>query len=108
MPCSILKSGYNCAPEMSKRMTQSADTVWNFPCAFPLKVFGRNSAEFETLVVEIVRRHAPDLEDSAVSSRTSGGDAYRSVTATFTAHSREQLDALYLELSQHEQVLMLL
>jgi uncharacterized protein len=108
MSCSIRESGYNYAPEMSQSMTKPADTVWNFPCAFPLKVFGRNSAEFEALVVEIVRRHAPDLEDSAVSSRLSGGNAYRSVTATFTAHSREQLDALYLELSQHEQVLMLL
>lgn len=108
MSCSIPKSGYNSAPEMTKIMTESADTIWNFPCAFPLKVFGRNSDELEALVVEIVRRHAPDLEDSAVSRRTSGGDAYRSITATFTAHSREQLDALYLELSQHEQILMLL
>ncbi len=89
-------------------MTDPIETIWNFPCAFPLKVFGRNSDEFEALVIEIVRRHAPDLEDSAVSSRLSGGAAYRSITATFTAHSREQLDALYLELSQHEQVLMLL
>jgi hypothetical protein len=89
-------------------MPDPIESGWNFPCAFPLKVFGRNSAEFEALVVEIVRRHAPDLDDGAVSSRTSGGDAYRAVTATFTAHSREQLDALYLELSQHEQVLMLL
>jgi putative lipoic acid-binding regulatory protein len=89
-------------------MTDRSASVWNFPCDFPLKVFGRNSAEFETVVIEIVRRHAPDLDDAAVSSRTSRGDAYRSITATFTAHSREQLDALYLELSQHEQVLMLL
>lgn len=89
-------------------MPDPGKSVWNFPCAFPLKVFGRNSDEFEALVVEIVRRHAPDLDAGAVSSRTSGGDAYRAVTATFTAHSREQLDALYLELSQHEQVLMLL
>ncbi len=89
-------------------MTNPVDSVWNFPCSFPLKVFGRNSDEFEALVVEIVRRHAPDLDDSAVSRRTSGGDAYRAVTATFTAHSREQLDALYSELSQHDQILMLL
>jgi uncharacterized protein len=89
-------------------MTTPSDTIWNFPCAFPLKVFGRNSDEFEALVIEIVRRHAPDLDDSAISSRTSGSAAYRSVTATFTAHSREQLDALYSELSQHEQILMLL
>lgn len=89
-------------------MTTSRDAIWNFPCEFPLKVFGRNSDDFEALVIEIVRRHAPDLAASDVSRRTSGGAAYRSITATFTAHSREQLDALYLELSAHEQVLMLL
>lgn len=93
---------------MNKNLTDPADTVWNFPCSFPLKVFGSNSDEFEALVVEIVRRHAPDLDDSAVSSRTSNGRAYRSVTATFMAHSREQLDAIYSELSNHKQVLMLL
>ena len=89
-------------------MTDSLETVWKFPCAFPLKAFGRNTDDFEALVLEIVRRHVPDLDDSAVSSRVSRGNNYRSVTATFMAHSREQLDALYLDLTQHEQVLMVL
>ena len=89
-------------------MTDSVETVWKFPCAFPLKAFGRNSDDFEALVLEIVRRHVPDLDDSAVSSRVSRGNNYRAVTATFMAHSREQLDALYQDLTQHEQVLMVL
>ena len=89
-------------------MTDPVETIWNFPCSFPLKAFGRNSDDFEALVIEIVRRHVPDLDDSAVSSRISSGNAYRAVTATFMARSREQLDALYLELSRHEQVLMVL
>ena len=89
-------------------MTDPVEEIWNFPCSFPIKVIGRNTADFETLVIEIVQRHAPDLDDSAVSSRTSGGNAYRSVTATFMAHSRAQLDALYTELSSHEQILMVL
>jgi hypothetical protein len=89
-------------------MTESAEDIWKFPCSFPLKAFGRNSDDFEALVVEIVRRHVPDLEDGAVSSRTSHGNAYRSVTATFMARSREQLDNLYAELSGHEQILMVL
>ena len=89
-------------------MPDPTEPIWNFPCAFPLKAFGRNSDEFEALVIEIVRRHVPDLDDNAVSSRTSSGDAFRSVTATFMAQSREQLDALYSELSNHEQILMVL
>ena len=82
--------------------------VMTFPCEFPLKAFGKNTDDFEALIVTIVRRHVPDLDDSAVSSRASNGDVYRSVTATFMAQSREQLDTLYSELSAHEQVLMVL
>ncbi len=79
-----------------------------FPCEFPLKAFGKNTDDFEALIVAIVRRHVPDLDESAVRSRASSGSTYRSVTATFTAHSREQLDALYLDLNSHEQILMVL
>ena len=89
-------------------MSDSAADIFQFPCAFPVKAFGRNSDDFEALVIAIVRRHAPDLADHAVSRRLSANGKYRSVTATFTAHSRAQLDALYSELSAHEQVLMLL
>ncbi len=89
-------------------MSDSTPSIMTFPCEFPLKAFGKNTDDFETLIVAIVRRHVPHLEDHAVTSRLSGGGAYRAVTATFTAHSREQLDALYQELSSHEQVLMVL
>ncbi|HEY4723266.1 MAG TPA: DUF493 domain-containing protein [Anaerolineae bacterium] len=43
-----------------------------------------------------------------MTSRTSNGGKYLSVTATFIADSREQLDGLYQELSDHARVLMLL
>ncbi len=89
-------------------MNNPTHEIMTFPCEFPLKAFGKNTDDFEALIVAIVRRHVPDLDESAVSSRASSGNAYRSVTATFIAHSREQLDALYLELNSHEQILMVL
>jgi hypothetical protein len=89
-------------------MTDPIREIFDFPCVFPLKAMGYNTDEFEVLVVHIVRRHAPDLADHAVSRRFSANGKYRSVTATFMARSRAQLDALYAELSAHEQVLMLL
>jgi putative lipoic acid-binding regulatory protein len=89
-------------------MSDSLQTVLQFPCTFPLKAMGYNTDAFESVVIEIVRRHVPDLDADAISSRVSAGSKYRSVTATFTAHSREQLDALYSELSSHEQILMVL
>ncbi len=79
-----------------------------FPCSFPLKVFGQDRDNFEGLVVALVRRHVGGDEDLAVSSRQSRGGKYLAVTVTFTAESREQLEALYLELSQNQRVLMTL
>ncbi len=78
-----------------------------FPCIFPLKAIGKDTGEFEAVVAEIVRRHVPNFVDD-ITTRSSSGGKYLAVTATFVATSREQLDALYRELSAHELVLMLM
>lgn len=78
-----------------------------FPCTFPIKVMGLNRESFSSVVLTIFHRHiAPD--QISYSSRLSSGDKYLSLTVTFTAQSREQLDALYRELHAHELVLMTL
>jgi len=89
-------------------MDRSKPSPFEFPCSFPIKVFGLDEDEFETLIVSIIRRHVPELYPENVSSRLSHGGKYLAVTATFIADSREQLDALYMELSAHERVLMVL
>ena len=84
------------------------ENLLEFPCAFPLKAIGKNTAEFEDFVMAIARNHIPRLDEADISSRTSNADKYLSVTITFTAESQQQLDALYRELSDSERVLMLL
>lgn len=84
------------------------DTLLEFPCDFPIKAMGRDDGKFEALVIGIVRRHAPDLHEAAIHSRPSKAGNYLSVTVTVRAHSREQLDNIYLELTACEQVLMAL
>jgi len=79
-----------------------------FPCDFPIKVMGRAEEGFEDRVVEIVRRHAPDLGEGAVQVRDSRGGNYLSVTVTIRAESRAQLDAIYRDLTGDERVLMAL
>lgn len=73
-----------------------------FPCRFPVKVMGRTTSEFEPRVMEIVRRHVPDLGEDAVRGRPSRSGRFVSLTVTFTARSREQLDDLYRELSDSD------
>ena len=83
------------------------DSCFTFPCVFPLKIMGLNNGPFESVVQAVIKKH---LHDAPVmfESRPSSSGKYLSVTATFTATSREQLDALYTELNAHELVVMTL
>ena len=83
-------------------------TLFDFPCDFPIKAMGEASAAFETVVLEIVRRHAPDLDTQAVRKRPSRNGRYLAVTVTIRARDKQQLDAIYSELSAHRKVLMAL
>ena len=82
--------------------------VLEFPCSIPLKAVGAQPEDFEKFVMEIVRKYVPDVSDDAVTSRLSGAGKYMAVTVTFTAESREQLEAIYRELSSHKRVKFLI
>jgi len=69
---------------------------------------GRRDETFETEVIGIVRKHVPDLTESAVSRRAREKGNYVAVTVTITAISKQQLDNIYQELNAHEAVLMTL
>jgi hypothetical protein len=79
-------------------------TLLEFPCAFPIKAVGRADIDFEALVVEIVSRHAPGLDQRTVKVRASSGGNWLSVTLTIEATSKAQLDAIYRDLSTHARV----
>ncbi len=79
-----------------------------FPCEFPIKAMGLASKTLHMTVLEIVQRHAPEASEYALKSRPSSNGKYLSVTVTINAESRAQLDAIYLELTACEQVLMAL
>lgn len=80
------------------------ETALEFPCRFPVKVMGVNSPDFEAEIVMIGRKHIPDLGEGAVRSRPSKAGKYLSVTITFTATSKPQIDNLYLALNAHPDV----
>ncbi|MDD2738576.1 MAG: DUF493 domain-containing protein [Methylomonas lenta] len=85
-----------------------AESILEFPCQFPIKAMGKTSADFDAVVVEIVRRHAGDILEGAVTSRPSKAGTYTSVTVMIEATSRAQLDAIYQGLTDHPDVLMAL
>jgi putative lipoic acid-binding regulatory protein len=89
-------------------MTDQTKPQLEFPVLFPLRIIGENLDEFQPFVIEIARRHAPDLLEENIVHSLSGGNKYRSISVEFIAQSREQVDALCAELARHECVLMIL
>lgn len=79
-----------------------------FPCEFPIKAVGHNNAQFKEVIIQIVQRHASDLDCSLVRATTSHAGKYQSVTVTVNATSRAQLDAIYQDLCDCVQVIMAL
>jgi putative lipoic acid-binding regulatory protein len=85
-----------------------SDTLFQFPCDFPLKVMGRKSDDFRSLVIGIVQKHVGPVAPANIEERPSKDGNYLSLTCTFQAQSREQLDDLYRELTSCERVLIVL
>ena len=84
------------------------DTIMKFPCQFPIKVMGIASDDFDIIVTSIIEKHVSNLSESAVKSRYSQEGNYVSVTVTIEAESRQQLDDIYFDLTEHKKVIMAL
>ena len=77
-----------------------------YPSRYPLKVLGRHSDDFETVVLELVRARCPQAEHIDVRRRNSRGGKYLALTLTFTVYSQQQLEEIYRDLYDCEQVVM--
>lgn len=86
----------------------SEDTLFEFPCDFPIKVMGDAADDFDAHVVAIIRKHVSDLPEGAATTRASKGGKFQSVTVLFTATSKAQLDAIYMELTACPRIKMVL
>ena len=93
---------------MDRPEDSETPSLLTFPCVFPMKVMGRREDGFAQTISDIVLRHAADFRPQTMAMRTSKNGRYLSLTVTINARSREQLDALYSELSKHPLVMMVL
>ena len=79
-----------------------------YPCEFPLKIFGLQQGGFAQAVLEVVTKHDPGFAAASMEMRASKNARYLSLTCTVQATSREQLDALYQDLCDHPSIVMVL
>ena len=69
-----------------------------FPCDYPIKVLGRHSDDFQSVIFDVFERHAPGFDQETISVKASSKGTFTSITITITATGPEQLDALHQDL----------
>lgn len=96
-------------------MTETTDTSTppapkiEFPCErYPIKVIGDAGDGFADLVVEIIQRHAPDLDVATLVTRDSRNGRFLSVQVLITATGVDQLQNIHSDLRASGRVHMVL
>ena len=84
------------------------DSLIEYPSLFPIKVMGLNSEDFVGTITQVAKQFDPFFDAATVELRPSSSGKYMGVTVTVTATSREQLDSLYMALTAHPQVKVVL
>lgn len=79
-----------------------------FPCDYPIKVMGAACREFHEHVLEVMTRHAPGYDQTAVTVRDSRNGKFQSITVTITATGELQLKSIFEDLKTSEHVQMVL
>jgi len=87
---------------------ENRESLLEFPCEFPIKMMGRVSEDFQETAVLLVEKHAGKVGDDAITVAPSRKGNFLSVTVTIIAESQEQLDNIYQDLTDHEEILVAL
>ena len=89
-------------------MTVTNDSLIEYPCDFPIKVFGLAQQGFAEAIAIVVQKHTPEFDAASIEMRSSTGAKYISLTCTVRVTSREQLDNIYRDITSHPMVKMAL
>jgi putative lipoic acid-binding regulatory protein len=85
-------------------MIDPKDSLIEYPCDFPIKVFGEAQPGFADAIATVVRGHDAGFDASTIEARSSSKARYTCLTCTAHITSREQLDNLYRDLTSHPMV----
>lgn len=76
-----------------------------FPCSFLIKIVGVNLPDLIPQITAIITKHCPSFNPAQdMTYKNSKQSNYISISATITADSKQQLDAIYTELNQNKLV----
>ncbi|WP_168792389.1 DUF493 family protein [Paraburkholderia aromaticivorans] len=89
-------------------MSSVNESLFEFPCDFPIKIMGKSHPEFAETIVTVMRQFDNEVDASRIETRPSSGGNYTGLTVTVRATSREQLDDIYRALTGHPMVKVVL
>ncbi|WP_428087077.1 YbeD family protein [Candidatus Thioglobus sp.] len=76
------------------------EALWNFPCEYSVKAFGKTCDELKPTVCKIVERHTDKIHPDKISSKQSSKGGYTAITLKIIATSRAQLDCIDQDLKK--------
>ncbi len=85
-------------------MSETRETLIEFPCRFPIKVMGLHHPEYEEIILAVVQVHAPTTKIEDINIRASSKGNYLGATVQVWAENQNQLDDIYRALTSHELV----
>jgi uncharacterized protein len=89
-------------------MSPVNESLFEFPCDFPIKVMGKSHPELTETIVGVIRQFDREFDASRVETRASSGGNYTGLTVTVRATSRDHLDDIYRALTGHPMVKVVL
>lgn len=94
--------------EKQAEIVGEQDSLIEFPCDFPIKVMGASVPGFAETIGAAVREIVPDFDLAGITQRQSAKSRYTALTVTVRATSRAQLDSVYMMLTSHPLVKIVL
>ena len=89
-------------------VAESRSSLISYPCDFPIKVMGARVEGFAEAICALIAAHDAFFNPALIEMRPSRNGNYLGLTITVRAQSREQLDGIYLALTKHPMVKVVL
>ncbi len=82
----------------------TSETLWNFPCDYSVKAFGKTCCELNETVLCIVEQHTDKIHPDSILTKQSSKGGYTAITLKIIATSRQQIDSINQDLQACELV----
>ncbi|USA44370.1 DUF493 family protein [Spongiibacter taiwanensis] len=89
-------------------MSEQEPPKIEFPCDYPIKVIGDTGVGLRERVIEIMRRHAGEVDEALITERQSREGRFISITVTIVATGQPQLEDIFADLKKTGVVKMVL